>query len=125
MRKNFALASLLLGSVLTVDSVEAITPPVDVDGYVCQAMYTKQLNTLFGQGYVRITVLTAAGCSGSLLGYYYYPGANASIVGYQYSEAERLQLFQQAAKAAKDGTRVRLFVQPTGGCILMTTYFGN
>ncbi|AGC43497.1 hypothetical protein MYSTI_02170 [Myxococcus stipitatus DSM 14675] len=100
-------------------------PPITVNGYVCAATYTRQPNATYGQGYVIVQVNTAANCTGSFVGNYFYLGSGASSVGYQYSEAERLSLFERATQAATQGTRVTLYVEGAGIGILDTTYRGN
>ncbi|MBU8897493.1 hypothetical protein DRW03_29085 [Corallococcus sp. H22C18031201] len=103
----------------------AVAAPITVNGYVCSATYTRQPNVTYGQGYVVVQVYTGAGCTGSLVGNYYYLGASASAGGYQYSEAERLGLFERATQAATQGTRVTLYVEGAGIGILDTTYRAN
>ncbi len=121
MRKNFLI--LFLCSLFTTGSAEAA--PTNINGYVCSAMYTRQNNAVFGQGYVRLQITSAAGCSGSFLGTFYYLGSGATVSGSQFSESERLHLFGQATKSSKDRTRVNLVIEPKGGGIFQTTYFGN
>ncbi|WP_426747533.1 hypothetical protein VZQ01_08810 [Myxococcus faecalis] len=103
----------------------ALAAPITVNGYVCAATYTRQPNLTYGQGYVVVQVYTAANCTGSFVGNYYYLGASAASAGYQYSEAERLGLFERATQAATQGTRVTLYVEGAGVGILDTTYRGN
>jgi hypothetical protein len=121
MRKNFLI--LFLCSLFTAGGAEAAL--TDINGYVCSAMYTRQNNAVFGQGYVRLQITSAAECSGSFLGTFYYLGSGATVSGSQFSESERLHLFGQATKSSKDRTRVNLVVEPNGGGIFQTTYFGN
>ncbi|NVJ21993.1 MULTISPECIES: hypothetical protein [Myxococcus] len=106
-------------------SSTALAAPITVNGYVCAATYTRQPNAFYGQGYVFVQVNTAANCTGSFVGTYYYLGASASSAGYQYSEAERLGLFERATQAATQGTKVTLYVEGAGVGILDTTYRGN
>lgn len=103
----------------------ALAAPITVNGYVCAATYTRQPNTTYGQGYVFVQVNTGANCTGSFIGYYYYLGSGASSGGYEYSEAERLGLFERATQAATQGTPVSLYVEAGGIGILNTTYRGN
>jgi len=106
-------------------SSTALAAPITVNGYVCTTTYTRQPNAFYGQGYVVVQVNTGANCTGSFVGTYYYLGASASSAGYQYSEAERLGLFERATQAATQGTRVTLYVEGAGVGILDTTYRGN
>ncbi|NNB84161.1 hypothetical protein D7Y15_04980 [Corallococcus sp. AB030] len=103
----------------------ALAAPITVNGYVCAATYTRQPNVTYGQGYVVVQVNTGANCTGSFVGNYYYLGSGASSAGYQYSEAERLGLFERATQAATQGTSVSLYVEGAGIGILNTTYRGN
>ncbi len=122
MKRRFAVCAVMM-SVLFAGSAHA--SPITVTGYVCSAMYTRQPNTFYGQGWVQVQVYAAAGCTGGVVGTYQYHGSGASNAGYQHSEAERLQLFQQANQAATQGTRINLFVESVGGGIYQTTYFAN
>jgi hypothetical protein len=72
-----------------------------------------------------LRVLNAPGCTGGVVGTYQYQGSGASNGGYQYSEAERLQLFDRATTAATQGTRISLYVESVGGGIFTTTYSAN
>ncbi|ATB50297.1 hypothetical protein [Corallococcus macrosporus] len=104
----------------------ALATPIYVNGYICEATYTKQPNVLFGQGYVVVQVNAGANCTGSSLGKYYYLGSGASSAGHQYSEAERLSLFERATRAATQGTSVELRVEGTAGVgIIDTAYRGD
>lgn len=123
MRNRTLLCGLLLCSLLAAGTAQAAL--TDINGYVCSAMYTRQNNVSFGQGYVRVQVYSAPHCTGNNLGTFYYVGSGASINGFQFTEAERLQLFERATQAATQGTRVNLFVETNGGGIFHTTYFGN
>lgn len=64
MRKNLLI--LFLCGLFTAGGAEAAL--TDINGYVCSAMYTRQDHALFGQGYVRLQITSAAGCGGSFLG---------------------------------------------------------
>jgi hypothetical protein len=121
MRKNLLI--LFLCGLFTAGGAEAAL--TDINGYVCSAMYTRQNNALFGQGYVRLQITSAAGCGGSFLGEFYYLGSGATVPGFQFNENERLHLFGQATKSSKDRTRVNLFVETNGRGIFHTTYYGN
>ncbi|MHA7632987.1 hypothetical protein [Corallococcus sp. M7] len=103
----------------------ALAAPITVNGYVCAATYSRQPNLTYGQGYVVVQVNTGANCTGSFVGHYYYLGSGASAGGYEYSEAERLGLFERATQAATQGTSVSLYVEAAGIGILNTTYRGN
>lgn len=120
MKRVSALCAAVMMSVLFAGPAHAA--PVTVSGYVCSATYTRQNNVFYGQGWVQLQVLTGPGCSGAVVGSYFYLGSGASNSGYQHTEAERLQLFQQATQAATQGTRVSLFIESVGGAILQTTY---
>jgi hypothetical protein len=127
MRKNLLI--LFLCSLFTAGGAEAALS--NINGYVCSATYTRQNHVRFGQGYVWLEITSAAGCSGSFLGVFYYLGSGATYPGFQFSESERLHLFGQATQSSKDRTRVNLVVErgPTiggrGGGIFHTTYYGN
>jgi len=106
-------------------SSTALAAPLSVSGYVCTATYSRQPNLLYGQGYVVVQVNTGANCSGSFVGNYYYLGSNASAGGPEYSEAERLGLFERATQAATQGTPIGLYVEGEGIGIIYTNYRGN
>ncbi len=123
MTKLLLSISLFLSCLIGANESRAALSTIN--GYVCSAMYTRQNNVSFGQGFVRVQVNAGVSCTGSNLGSYYYLGSGATISGFQFSEAERLQLFEQALKASKDGTRASLFVETSGGGIFHTTYSAN
>jgi len=123
MKRMSALCAAVMMSVLFAGPAHAA--PTTVSGYVCSAMYTRQNNLFFGQGFVQVHVYAGPGCTGGSLGTYQYQGPGASNAGYQHSEAERLQLFQQATQAATQGTHVNLSVESAGGAILLTRYSAN
>ncbi|QAT87222.1 hypothetical protein EJ065_5689 [Corallococcus coralloides] len=121
-------ASIVVSAVMMsvgFASTALAAAPITVNGYVCAATYTRQPNVTYGQGYVVVQVNTGANCSGSFVGNYYYLGSGASSGGYEYSEAERLGLFERATQAATQGTPVSLYVEGAGIGILNTTYRGN
>lgn len=122
MKRILACFFTVSGSFLSTNAFAALT---NINGYICSAMYTRQNNVSFGQGFVQVQISSAAKCTGSILGTFYYLGANATINGFQFSEAERLGLFDQANRAAASGQRVNLFVESNGGGIFHTTYFAN
>jgi 4-hydroxybenzoate polyprenyltransferase len=122
MMRVSAFCAVVL-SVLSVGTAQAATGTAS--GYVCTARYTPQPNLLYGQGYVTVNLYTGAGCTGSLVGSYVYLGAEASAVGYTYTEAAQLQLFERATVAATQGTRVSLNIETTHGAINHTTYLAN
>ncbi|MCE9674005.1 hypothetical protein LY474_40060 [Myxococcus stipitatus] len=103
----------------------ALAAPLSVNGYICEAKYSRQPNVLYGQGYVVVQVNSGPNCSGSSLGNYYYLGASASAGGPEYSEAERLGLFERATQAATQGTPVNLYVEGEGIGIIYTSYRGT
>ncbi|MCP3139128.1 hypothetical protein [Pyxidicoccus xibeiensis] len=123
--KRVSVLSAVLLSTLFAGAADAA--PITVNGYICSASYTRQPNLNLGlQGFVGVTVRSGVGCTGADLGHYYYLGESAAFAGYQYSEAERLQLFEQAKQAATQQTRVTLSVEGTDGKgILHTTYLAN
>jgi hypothetical protein len=121
--KRVSLFCAVMMSVLFAGSAEA--SPITVTGYVCSTSYTKQNNVFYGQGYVQVQVHNSPGCTGGVVGTYQYQGSGASNGGYQYSEAERLQLFDRATTAATQGTRISLYVESVGGGIFTTTYSAN
>ncbi|MBJ6762825.1 hypothetical protein JGU66_18835 [Myxococcaceae bacterium JPH2] len=123
MKRASIVVSALMMSVGFAST--AVAAPITVNGYVCSATYTRQPNTTYGQGYAFVQVYTGANCTGSFVGNYYYLGSGASAGGYQYSEAERLGLFDRSTQAATQGTRVTLYVEGAGIGILDTTYRGN
>ncbi|WP_164007830.1 hypothetical protein [Pyxidicoccus trucidator] len=122
MKRVSAFCAVMM-SVLFAGPAHAA--PTTVSGYVCSATYTRQNNVFYGNGWVQVQVYAAPGCTGGVVGTYQYLGSGASNSGYQHSEAERLQLFQQANQAATQGTRVSLFIESVGGAILHTTYSAN
>jgi hypothetical protein len=122
MKRVSALCAVLL-SVLSVSPAQAA--PVTVTGYVCSARYTPQPNVTYGQGYVSVQLYAGPGCTGAIVGNYTYLGSGASAVGYQYTEAAQLQMFERATLAATQNTRVNLNVESVNGGILHTWYFAN
>ena len=123
--KFVALMLSIVGMVVGTVSNPVFAALANINGYVCSTTYTRQNNVSFGQGWVRVQVTANTGCSGTNLGSFYYLGNGATISGFQFSEAERLQLFHEATKAAKDGTHINLFVETAGGGIFHTSYFAN
>jgi 4-hydroxyphenylpyruvate dioxygenase-like putative hemolysin len=94
----------------------------NVNGYVCSATYTRQNNVAFGQGWVGIQVYTGANCTGSYVAQLYVHGPGAANLGFQFDQAERLALFQEALEAGRAGKRANFFVDMPGGGIFHTTY---
>ncbi|QSQ20053.1 hypothetical protein JY651_32900 [Pyxidicoccus parkwayensis] len=121
--KRLSLFCAVMMSMFFAGTADAAA--TTVTGYVCSAMYTRQNNVGYGQGYVTVQVHNGPGCTGGVVGTYQYLGTGAANTGYQYSEAERLQLFDTARTAATQGTRVNLFIESVGGAIYQTTYSAN
>ncbi|MFP2932163.1 hypothetical protein ACLESO_44780 [Pyxidicoccus sp. 3LG] len=122
-RSVSVLSAVVLSSLFAGTAHAALT---HVNGYVCSASYTRQPNLALGhQGFVGVSAFSGPGCTGTNLGTFYYLGQNASATGYQYSEAERLQLFERAQQAATQQTRVTLTVETGTTGILHTTYLAN
>jgi hypothetical protein len=110
-------------SLFAVGTAQATAIPVN--GYVCSAVYTPENNPAYGNGYVQLTLYSNPKCAGSEIGQYYYNGSGASNLGFQFSEAERLQLFERAVQASTQGVRLMLVVQSLGHGVFHTTYYAN
>lgn len=122
MMRVSAFCAVVL-SVLSAGTAQAAV--ATVNGYVCTARYTPQPNVLYGQGYVTVNLYAGPACTGALVGSYTYLGSGASALGYTYTEAAQLQMFERATVAATQGTRVSLSVETTNGGINHTTYLAN
>jgi hypothetical protein len=123
MRKSIYSALLIILGLAVAPAAKATS--TNVSGYVCNTTYTLQNNVWYGQGYVTVVLYSAASCSGTNLGTFYYLGSGASNPGSQLSQAEKLQLFHEAVEAAKDGTHVTLYADNSGNGIWDTTYSAN
>ena len=107
-RSVSVLSAVALSSLFAGTAHAALT---HVSGYVCSTSYTRQSNLQLGhQGFVGVSVFSGPACTGSNLGTFYYLGQNASATGYQYSEAERLQLFDQAQQVQRRLVAARMLL---------------
>jgi hypothetical protein len=117
-----AIVSTCALSLAVMAAAPADAALTNVNGYVCSATYTRQNNVGFGNGWVGISVYSAPFCAGSYVAQIYVHGPGAANLGFQFDQAERLTLFQEALEAGRAGKRANFFVDMPGGGIFHTTY---
>jgi hypothetical protein len=97
---------------------------IHINGYVCSTRYTAQPNSLYGMdGYVRTSISTQPYCQGSTVDIVYHQSNNGNCTGYEFSEAERIGVFQVLKNAAENGLKVKFYTTDEG-CVYYTEVYG-
>jgi hypothetical protein len=113
------IASFLFVTALQ-SNASAIT---QVNGYVCSTEYSAQRNSLLGMdGFVSTRIYTQPYCQGSFVDEVYHQSNDGSYGGYEFSEAERIGLFQVMKNAAENGLRVLIYIMDDGGVLHTRVY---